>query len=228
MHPALGFTVGYQHLENSVHAQNKQNEFAVVKGWITNVGAASITGAVPTVKGSWGTDPDEIAVAKQIVANHGGSNVPTTLSEELGDLGAVYMLLCLFQASGTKYDDNRLFLGSGNNVFDAVYICGTWHNPQFAVVIEAKGTKKKPQAGERKQIYTGAKNGALVSQGTTAYLEEEIQVVKHLADPTWQGVGTALEKLFVAKKNALIYIGVQSSYSATQIFVPTIWFGITA
>lgn len=149
----------------------------------------------------WGSEPDEAAAAQNVVGNALRTNQDV---ERLGEAGAIYKLQEHLAHNGVTYDDDNLYIFDGANAFNMVYFDPAPPNATTAIILEAKGGDST--LGERWDIVQQNR----VKQGTAAYADTIIKVMKNSSDSDRRLVGLELAKLQGGKKVG--YVGVQTKY----------------
>jgi hypothetical protein len=215
-------------------AKTRAEALANFKDGLKKFLAMNLLGNTTCPKASpWGTDDEaivwqdmqdilDIAASQRSAAE---KQALKELSEELGEQAALFVLHSELEKAGAEFDESRLALFSGANVFNLVYI-----DPNGAIiVIEAKGGKS--QCGERQNPgfpYNGLPQ--TVKQGTPEYLKVEAQVMKCSSDPNVKAVGKLILNSLSKTPPVVRYIGVRAPYSSDgqKLYNPEMIFSLSA
>lgn len=162
--------------------------------------------AATTAPCPWGQD-DEAMDFADIVSPASSTQDRRAASERMGEEAAIVVLQDTLAQNNIEYDDTNLRVFSGANTFNMVYFHPDATNPSAAIVLEAKGGSS--QCGSRTDPVTGA----VVRQGTSAYLQVEAAVMASSTDPDKQAAGQKLQQLLAQNNGSVLYTGVRAPYN---------------
>lgn len=158
----------------------------------------------------FGSDSDEQMIGQRVL-----TNTPKVKKdvEQLGEMGAIFYLQNKLADNKADYDDDALRIFDGAHAFNIVLFDKPPPYATRAIIVEAKGGESHlgPRLDFNKTAY--------VTQGSTAYADTIIKVMKNSKDSKRRDAGNMLDTLVGKTPPSVAYVGVQTKYDQVKAVI---------